>query len=80
VPFKVAPGIRMMRIDRASGRRVFSGWPTDDPKSAIIWEAFKPENEPKRPSRKEQQKIDEALAKPRTAADTDFLQRQGGIY
>ena len=80
VPFKVSPGVRMMRIDRASGRRVFSGWPTDDPKSAIIWEAFKPENEPKRPSRKEQQKIDEALAKPRTAADTDFLQRQGGIY
>jgi penicillin-binding protein 1A len=80
VPFKVAPGVRMMRIDRSSGRRVFSGWPTSDPKSAIIWEAFKPENEPKRPSRKEQLKIEEQLTRPRASEDSDFLQRQGGIY
>lgn len=80
VPFRAAPGIRMVRIDRRSGRRVFSGWPTSDPKSPIIWEAFKPENEPKRPSRKEQLKIEEELSKPRSSGDTDFLQRQGGIY
>jgi penicillin-binding protein 1A len=45
----VAPtGVRMVRIDRSSGKRVFDGWPTDDPKSAIIWEAFKPDTEPER--------------------------------
>ncbi|MGE0776504.1 MAG: hypothetical protein AB7L36_15895, partial [Sphingomonadaceae bacterium] len=59
---------------------VFSGWPTDDPKSAIIWEAFKPENEPKRPSRTEQLRIEEELSRPRPPSDSDFLQRQGGIY
>jgi penicillin-binding protein 1A len=80
VPFRAPAGIRMVRIDRRSGRRVFSGWPTSDPKSAIIWEAFKPENEPKRPSRSEQLKIEEALSKPRPPGDSDFLQRQGGIY
>jgi len=80
VPFRAAPGIRMVRIDRRSGRRVFSGWPTSDPKSPIIWEAFKPENEPRRPSRTEQLKIEQELSKPRSSADMDFLQRQGGIY
>ena len=80
VPFRAPTGIRMMRIDRRSGRRVFSGWPTSDPKSAIIWEAFKPENEPKRPSRKEQLKAQEELLRPRGQSDSDFLQRQGGIY
>lgn len=80
VPFRAPTGIRMMRIDRRSGRRVFSGWPTNDPKSAIIWEAFKPENEPKRPSRKEQLKAQEELFRPRGQSDSDFLQRQGGIY
>lgn len=80
VPFRASAGIRMVRIDRRSGRRVFSGWPTNDPKSAIIWEAFKPENEPKRPSRTEQLRIEQELNKPRAPGDSDFLQRQGGIY
>lgn len=45
----VAPnGVRMVRVDRRSGKRVFDGWPSDDPKSAIIWEAFKPDTEPER--------------------------------
>lgn len=43
----VAPeGVRMVRVDRRSGKQVFEGWPTDDPKTAIIWEAFKPDTEP----------------------------------
>ena len=43
----IAPaGVRMVRIDRRTGKRVFDGWPTDDPKAAIIWEAFKPDTEP----------------------------------
>jgi penicillin-binding protein 1A len=45
----VAPnGVRMVRIDRRSGKRVLDGWPSDDPKSAIIWEAFTPDTEPER--------------------------------
>jgi penicillin-binding protein 1A len=45
----VAPnGVRMVRVDRRTGKRVFDGWPSDDPKSAIIWEAFKPDTEPER--------------------------------
>lgn len=50
----VAPaGVRMVRVDRRSGKRVFDGWPTDDPKSAIIWEAFKPDTEPERYTRQD---------------------------
>ena len=49
VPFAAPAGIRLVRIDRRSGRRVYGGWPSgDDPKSAVIWEAFKPESEPRR--------------------------------
>ncbi|MBA4052817.1 MAG: penicillin-binding protein, partial [Erythrobacter sp.] len=50
----VAPtGVRMVRIDRRSGKQVFDGWPSDDPKSAIIWEAFKPDTEPERYTRQD---------------------------
>lgn len=50
----VAPaGVRMVRVDRRSGKRVFEGWPTDDAKSAIIWEAFKPDTEPERYTRQD---------------------------
>ncbi len=38
----------MVRIDRITGRRVFGGWPGSDPKSGTIWEAFKPDTEPRR--------------------------------
>ncbi|HEY0026344.1 MAG TPA: transglycosylase domain-containing protein [Allosphingosinicella sp.] len=48
VPFRAPAGIRMVRIDRRSGRKVFGAWPTDDPKAGVIWEAFKPESEPRR--------------------------------
>lgn len=48
----IAPtGIRMVKIDRQSGKRVFDGTPSDDPKAAIIWEAFKPDTEPPRSTR-----------------------------
>ncbi|MGC1271160.1 MAG: transglycosylase domain-containing protein [Croceibacterium sp.] len=50
-PFLAPAGIRMVRIDRQSGRRVFDAWPTDDPKAGVIWEAFKPDTEPKRERR-----------------------------
>ncbi|WP_430983681.1 hypothetical protein, partial [Escherichia coli] len=48
IPFRAPAGIRMVRIDRASGKPVFGTWPTDDPKASVIWEAFKPESEPRR--------------------------------
>jgi penicillin-binding protein 1A len=49
VPFVAPPGIRWVRIDRASGKRVYGVFPTDvDPKSPVIWEAFQPQTEPRR--------------------------------
>jgi penicillin-binding protein 1A len=48
VAFRAPNGIRMVRIDRRSGRRVQGTWPSDDPRAAVIWEAFKPESEPRR--------------------------------
>ena len=82
-PFRAPSGIRMVRIDRASGRPIFGAWPTDDPKASVIWEAFKPESEPRRAARN----VGPApTAAPKAAAtraaprDSDFLQREGGIY
>ncbi len=49
VPFVAPPGIRWVRIDRASGKPVFGEFPTtEDPKSEVIWEAFQPQTEPVR--------------------------------
>jgi penicillin-binding protein 1A len=81
VPFRAPEGIRMVRIDRRSGRRVYGAWPGTDPKAAVIWEAFKPESEPRRTIRRDEiaKRADEAAAAPRSA-DSDFLQREGGIY
>ena len=93
IPFVAPAGIRMVRIDRVTGKRVFGTFPTvEDPKSAVIWEAFQPETEPRRSFRREdraqsdEQKADEAAGKrPKKAVQPrprpeDFLQRQGGIY
>ncbi len=85
LPFRAPSGIRLVRIDRASGKPVFGTWPSDDPKAAVIWEAFKPESEPRRAMARAL----DAVAKPveakvirkaRSQNDSDFLQRQGGIY
>ena len=52
-PFVAPPGIRMVRVDRATGRRVYGVFPvTEDPKSSVIWEAFQPETEPRRTFRR----------------------------
>ena len=50
-PFLAPKGVRMVRVDRRTGRRVFDGWPSDDPMAGTIWEAFKPDTEPKRTAR-----------------------------
>lgn len=49
VPFVAPPGIRWVRIDRASGKPVFGEFPTSgDPKAEVIWEAFQPQTEEQR--------------------------------
>ncbi|MBH9536956.1 MULTISPECIES: penicillin-binding protein 1A [Novosphingopyxis] len=53
-PFTAPDGVRMVRIDRRSGRRVYGAWPEGGPMDAVIWEAFKPETEPKRTIRTEE--------------------------
>ena len=53
IPFVAPPGIRMVRIDRVTGKKVFGTFPTTvDPKSSVIWEAFQPETEPRRSFRR----------------------------
>ncbi|HTH29373.1 MAG TPA: penicillin-binding protein, partial [Sphingobium sp.] len=85
-PFVAPPGIRMVRIDRASGKRVFSGWPTNEAKAAIIWEAFKPDSEPRRSIRKDElatvqkAKSGAGSSATRTQTPRDFAGDQGGIY
>ncbi|RJY08593.1 penicillin-binding protein 1A [Aurantiacibacter aquimixticola] len=53
-PFIAPDGVRMVRIDRRTGRRVFDGWPTGEPTAAVIWEAFKPDTEPRRSQRQDE--------------------------
>lgn len=84
-PFVAPAGIRMVRIDRRSGKRVFGGWPTSDPLSPIIWEAFKPETEPRISMRRDEQaeraRQDNANANDRRRESSrDFAGEQGGIY
>ncbi|WP_295528306.1 transglycosylase domain-containing protein [Novosphingobium sp. Chol11] len=51
-PASVPAGVRMVRVDRVSGRRVFEGVPADNERKAgVIWEAFKPDTEPRRTAR-----------------------------
>ncbi|MEP3051646.1 MAG: transglycosylase domain-containing protein [Erythrobacter sp.] len=93
----IAPaGVRMVRVDRRTGKRVFDAWPTNDPRSAVIWEAFKPDTEPERSTRQDEiaAKRDEILELIRTGRGQapvqevessdgqpeDFVEDQGGIY
>ncbi|WP_439532711.1 penicillin-binding protein 1A [Polymorphobacter sp.] len=76
-PFVIPPGVRMVRVDRRSGKRVFGGWPTgDEPKAAVIWEAFKPESEPRRVGASTTTR---AIGG-RVRSDAEFLDNSGGIY
>jgi len=95
-PFTVPEGIRMVRIDRVSGKQVFGGVPQDTVREAsIIWEAFKPNSEPTRTFRPEDQNLKDAvldaLRKARAAKGGDvpgdvpveegnFVEDKGGIY
>ena len=53
-PFVAPAGVRMVRVDRISGKRVFDAWPGRDPKASVIWEAFKPDTEPPRITRRDE--------------------------
>ncbi|WP_374293652.1 penicillin-binding protein 1A [Sphingomonas sp.] len=84
LPFRAPAGIRMVRIDRSSGRPVYGTFPTgNDPKPGVIWEAFKPASEPRRARRRPGPTPTATPVATRTAPpprDSDFLQREGGIY
>jgi penicillin-binding protein 1A len=91
-PFVAPEGTRIVRIDRRSGRRAYAGWPGDDPKSPVIWEAFKPDTEPRRsirgeeveaasgPTRRPAPRRAKAAPERRPADSGDFAASQGGIY
>ena len=94
-PFLAPEGVRMVRIDRRSGQRVFDAWPTEDPMASVIWEAFKPDTEPRRTGRQNQtdqlrqlilaqlRRGEDAEAAADAASDDalyDFVEEQGGLY
>ncbi len=95
-PFRAPPGIRMVRIDRRTGKRVFEQWPGNEPKAAVIWEAFKPDTEPRRNTRQDEldamrTEILEMLRRRergegaglgpgRADEPSDFVEEQGGLY
>ncbi|HET6537656.1 MAG TPA: transglycosylase domain-containing protein [Sphingopyxis sp.] len=86
IPFVAPKGVRMVRIDRRSGRRVYGSWPTDDALASVIWEAFKPESEPRRSIRAEEirpaapaKQQDAPVKEENRRSDSDFLEDRGGI-
>ncbi|MGX7895119.1 penicillin-binding protein 1A [Tsuneonella sp. HG222] len=94
-PFLAPAGVRMVRIDRRSGTRVFDGEPGNDPMAGTIWEAFKPDSEPRRPKRQDEvdtlrqlvlAQLRRAEKGPRAASvnngetQENFAAEQGGIY
>ncbi|MCW1986078.1 UNVERIFIED_ORG: penicillin-binding protein 1A [Sphingomonas sp. R1F5B] len=96
IPFTAPAGVSMVKIDRVSGKRVFGGTPQDnDRKASIIWEAFKPDTEPRRTVQPSEitakEAVLDALRKARSArgakaapaarpAGSNFVEDQGGIY
>ena len=85
----------MVRIDRVSGKRVFGGMPNnEEPKASVIWEAFKPDTEPRRTIHQEElttkEAVLDALRRARAArhgpaaapegGEEGFVEEQGGIY
>ncbi|MFC6621649.1 penicillin-binding protein 1A [Novosphingobium panipatense] len=94
-PFVAPQGIRMVRIDRASGKRVMGVEPSDEPKAAVIWEAFKPDTEPRQYTAEDEftRRRDALVASIRNAREAraaasastagdigNFAEQQGGVY
>ena len=81
LPFAIPAGVRMVRVERRSGKRVFGAWPTDEAKAAVIWEAFKPESEPRRTGSVGGSGGSSKGSAPRAVrSDAEFLRSTGGIY
>ncbi|HWU04060.1 MAG TPA: penicillin-binding transpeptidase domain-containing protein, partial [Novosphingobium sp.] len=92
-PFLAPAGIRMLRVNRVTGQQVFGGTPSDEIKADVIWEAFKPQTEPQRETRADQQVarrgelldairrgFDALSGKRKEQAPADFVVEQGGVY
>ena len=95
VPFTAAGGVRMVRVERRSGKIVYGAWPDAEESNAVIWEAFRPSTEPKRSIGKAE--VDAKVARKssvrnsssntkaapkaaQTKQPTSFAEDQGGIY
>jgi penicillin-binding protein 1A len=69
----------MVRVDRRSGRRVYGTWPSmTENKPAVIWEAFKADNEPRRTLGGPVSRGGRGGGSVRS--DADFMRNSGGIY
>ena len=79
LPFVIPSGVRMVRVDRRSGKRVYGTWPGNDNKPAVIWEAFKPDSEPRRTGGGRRAAIN-GLGGGKVRSDADFMRNEGGIY
>jgi penicillin-binding protein 1A len=75
LPFTAPEGVRLVRIDRKTGKRVYGGWPDNDPKGSVIWEAFKAETEPKRSIRSEE--LEKRGDKPRKKVQSSSRSNSG---
>ncbi|GGC05318.1 penicillin-binding protein [Novosphingobium endophyticum] len=94
-PFIAPAGIRMVRIDRVTGKQVMGVEPGDEAKASVIWEAFKPDTEPRQYTAedeftrrrdaliayiREARETREAAAAAATGDTRDFAEEQGGVY
>ena len=82
LPFNIPAGVRMVRVDRRSGKKVFGAWPGNEPKAAVIWEAFKPDSEPRRVGSVAggAGTGSKSAAPRRVRSDAEFMRNSGGIY
>ncbi len=82
LPFNIPAGVRMVRVDRRSGKKVFGTWPGSEPKAAVIWEAFKPDSEPRRTGSVagDEGAAGKARVTRRVRSDAEFMRNSGGIY
>lgn len=95
-PLLAPPGIRMVRIDRVTGKPVMGVEPSNDPKASVIWEAFKPDTQLNQYTAEDEftRRRDALVAQIRQARDEreaakaraegvqteDFAEEQGGLY
>jgi penicillin-binding protein 1A len=94
-PFVAPAGIRMVRIDRVTGKRVMGVEPGNEAKAAVIWEAFKPDTEPRQYTAEDEftRRRDALVSQIRNAREAreaaaagnygdlgNFAEEQGGVY